>query len=256
MFYLVIMGLIIFGIIKISKKYSKVIFGIAVMLVFFYLGYKFGFIVSIVGIIGGVSILLGINHLLEVSSKKLKIEWIEKGYDEMLDVENEMEKFENLVTNDFTFNHFNIPLGRAMGFMGDFAEEDGLDISDIDYLGFSPVRSKVKEELREYGILLTNRGLFIKIQEIDESDKNKTNYKSKNYWLKFSGLYAINLYGKDENKALKAEFYEGDNIKLQINKMPEITQNLVNQISSMIEIGITRNFYYEELAMQTMGIED
>ena len=103
----------------------------------------------------------------------------------------EAEIEENLISasikfaeNDKNKNKFtidNIPYGRVIAFISYF----GKNLDDEEPIYFSPKISSDENELREYGILITSKGVYISSQGKDDVE------------IPYAGLWRI---ANDENK--------------------------------------------------------
>lgn len=113
--------------------------------------------------------------------------WTLKKTTEITEVEIE----ENLISasikfaeNDINKNKFtidNIPYGRVIAFISYF----GKNLDDEEPIYFSPKISSDENELREYGILITSKGVYISSQGKDDVE------------IPYAGLWRI---ANDENK--------------------------------------------------------
>ena len=78
-----------------------------------------------------------------------------------------------------------IPYGRVNAFLNFFQQS----IHDNLPLYFSAIKSKDRNELREYGTLITDKGIYIS-RQLDEKDDNSV-YKTKDMFIPFAGLKKI-----------------------------------------------------------------
>ena len=131
----------------------------------------------------GVLIVLGIIMVIVEDSrdKKAIAEWLSKRSNTMTSaqIENllksiipELSKADSNPKNKYDYESSNIPFGRINCFLNYF--DTSSEIEEPIY--YSPIRSKDKVELREYGLALTTGGLYIAVQ-YDEKDQNE-NYKN------------------------------------------------------------------------------
>lgn len=160
------------------------------------------------------------------------------------DVDNKQIQHElvSIAESNTTMHDEDIPFGRAEMFAQQF---DDIDTENLEYYGYSPVRSLDKVELKEYGVLVTNRGILAAVQSVtfgNEKDGNK--YVSSLYDLKFKGLWSV------ENSDTSFVFKYADNNVIRIDKktLPQLTDPLVNFMQRRISDGYTRNQYYMMLA--------
>lgn len=99
---------------------------------------------------------------------------------------NEVAFSDNNPDAEYIFSNIgesnNIPYGRVNAFLNFFKSS----IHNETPLYFSVIKSKDKNELREYGTLITDKGIYIS-KQYDEKDNNSI-YKTKDYFIPFSGL--------------------------------------------------------------------
>lgn len=137
--------------------------------------------------------------------------------------------------NGKKFDMYSIPYGRASNFLNYYNKS--VDIESPLY--YSPIRSLDDVELREYGFLLTNGGIYIAKQS-DKTDKNKNHIVSSTD-LSFNGLMSVN-YDKENNKLTafyatkrKAVLYQGE------TTLP--LGYIFSLLSTMIDTGASRSMY-------------
>lgn len=90
----------------------------------------------------------------------------------------------------FDFTVDNIPYGRSKWFLlGNETFAETVDINSTEFYGYSPVRSRTELEFREYGLLLTQNGVY-ECWQIDEKD-NEKKYKTQSTFCPFDGLWKV-----------------------------------------------------------------
>lgn len=167
-----IIGIFIFvGLIVLVLKILKYVFAIGILLLALYLVVKFYFI----------SIPLLIIYTIYRFIKKLKYRWgIESWIRERVDRVLETDIDGNLLPlisevkltdkndDDYKFDLVNIPYGRANAFLNYF--ETGIDTDEVYY--YSATKSKDKNELREYGVMITRYGVYTSEQNGNSGSKS------------------------------------------------------------------------------------
>ncbi|MDR3154977.1 MAG: hypothetical protein LBW85_12115 [Deltaproteobacteria bacterium] len=81
-----------------------------------------------------------------------------------------------------------IPYGRANAFLNYFGENTG-DNNQIYY--FSAIRSLIRSEIKEYGTLISRKGIYILSQSDNKLDDGS--YRTFQYFLPFSGVINCSL---------------------------------------------------------------
>lgn len=90
-------------------------------------------------------------------------------------------------TNPVKFHEENIPYGRANAFLHHF--EKSIELEDV--LFYAPKRSLEEIELREYGTMLTNAGLYIAHQYLVHTKTKE--YAVDLFDIRFKGLFHVEL---------------------------------------------------------------
>lgn len=99
----------------------------------------------------------------ELSLKQQFKNWVSE-YSDLHDYDE--DKIRNILndigSSSFYYSGDKIPYGRAKWFIiGDKNfERITNSIDELEYFGFTPIRSKEEEEFLEYGILLTKDGIY------------------------------------------------------------------------------------------------
>lgn len=200
--------------------------------------------IALIGI--GLGIVLLLNYFKNQEEKKKIKEWFNLGYNPYLDTEEMLQEFAVSTKGQYQYDLFEIPIGRATGFMQDF---EGIDSDNIQFFGYSPVRSEEKVELREYGLLVTNKGILLKTQikkvVIDSQTNKKSNVSEPDtIYLPFAGLWSLS--GKNNTVTFK---YSDSTIqKITYNQFPFLKSAVFQEIIHLIEQGVTRNLLFENEA--------
>lgn len=145
---------------------------------------------------------------------------------------------EKIANNDFQFSGENLPYGRAKWFINcDEKICKELKNDDLDLLGFSPVRSKIEMEFREYGIALSTEGLIHSCQIQDKNNKKK--FSAVSTAIPYAGLWRIRF---DNNKKVLKFFYpRGKIIKIDISANEKIGRKLENDFELLFQTGYTND---------------
>ena len=160
-------------------------------------------------------------------------EW--KKWTEKESLSFEEEKVENIIletsnliaqldSNKNKFIDDEMPYGRATAFISYF----GRDLSDEEPLYFSPMMSDKEEELREFGCLITNKGLYI------------SSANGKDIELPFWGIWKIT----QNESSLKVDYglscgYD----KIEVVETSDVTFNL-DALNQFLEKCIDLSFAY------------
>lgn len=135
----------------------------------------------------------------------------------------------------------NIPYGRAKWFVE--GDKNFIKLSDatdeLEFFGFTPVRSKIEEEFLEYGMLLTQDGIYYRIQL---KNKYRTKVESKKYlresrFFRFDGLWRVT---KKQDEVLL--YYPTEVVQFKF-PLEEKIDNFVIQLNHLIGTGYTADLY-------------
>lgn len=138
--------------------------------------------------------------------------------------------------NATKFNCERMPLGRANAFLNYFNKT--IDFEEPIY--FSPLRSKIELELREYGFIFTLGGIYIS-KQLDSKDKDK-NYNCQLFDISFKNMW---LSQYDENRlTLKYKDLHSVVITQESTTVPLKIIHAICQevISSKISLALTNGF--------------
>lgn len=142
------------------------------------------------------------------------------------------------------FDHYGeaVPYGRAKWFIDsekDFYYE--FCNTEFEFFGYSPVRSLKEEEFKEYGLLLTQYGIFEKVQIKDQEECNVQ-------FFPFSNLWKVSV---DENDNLV--FYYPYGIIKRLNSPKNLIYTL-REFNELIASGYTNDLRVENLNSQLLKI--
>ncbi len=133
----------------------------------------------------------------------------------------------------------NIPFGRTNCFLNYF--DKSIDIEEPLY--YSPVRSKDELELREYGLLFTDGGIYV-LEQVYDSENSK--YVTQKRYIDFNGLVNV-FYDEDEHELGlmypdmdKTEIIDKDDIPIPLSYIEAICQKVIDS-------GISRALYKEKV---------
>lgn len=150
------------------------------------------------------------------------------------------DKFEQSDSNNKKFTSDDIPFGRANAFLNHFARTIYME----NPIYYSPIRSKEKIELREYGTILTLGGIYI-CRQLDTQD-SKGNYRCVKYEISFNGMWKI--INNESSITIKYQDLHTieisqENTTIPLNTIYEICQMI---IESNISLAITKRLVYTE----------
>lgn len=104
------------------------------------------------------------------------------------------EDLNKIANSSFELKQDQLPHGRATWFVNSNSVFSGVvDTEELEFYGYSPVRSKEELEFKEYGVLLTQEGFFANYQfEDKDSNINKhKKYISNSEFFPFAGLWKV-----------------------------------------------------------------
>lgn len=236
---------------KFRAQVFSFILGIAIFGLIVYLAIKnFSSLWPILLVGAGVIIVVGvIMSIIEDSQDKKAIaEWISQPSKPWTspDVEKFISSFiKDISENDtnpkykYDYNSSSIPYGRANCFLNYF--DSSIDIEEPIY--YSPIRSKDKVELREYGLAMTSGGIYIS-QQLDKKDQNE-NYKTTLVELPFKGLFKISYSSENE---LTVRYSDMKKVSIKKEQTTVSLAALKNVLSSVIESGLPLSILQDNIA--------
>lgn len=150
--------------------------------------------------------------------------------------------FRTIARNAFDYYGEAVPYGRAKWFIDsekDFYYE--FCNTEFEFFGYSPVRSLKEEEFKEYGLLLTQYGIFEKVQI---KDQEKCNVQ----FFPFSNLWKVSVDEKDN-----LVFYYPYGIIKRLNSPKNLIYTL-REFNELIASGYTNDLQVENLNSQLLKI--
>ncbi|MHC5372229.1 hypothetical protein ACYSNU_00355 [Enterococcus sp. LJL120] len=141
--------------------------------------------------------------------------------------------------NAFSLSGETLPYGRAKWFINSvdsFNEKTAAE--DLDFFGYSPVRSKTELEFQEYGLLLTQDGLFFN-EQLEEKEENTKEFKTNSIMLPFEGLWKVKI--SSESSELKFLYFNGRSKRIKLGNNVLFAQALADGIQGIIDTGYTND---------------
>ena len=181
--------------------------------------------------------------LLVVFGKKIKISLELHAWKKKIDGVHayDLEVLRSLITdlshNAFQFSMETLPYGRAKWFLVGNETFCKYEMNNSEFYAFSPIRSIEELDFHEYGLLLTQNGLYISWQDI--INKKKKTYSVKSVYCPFNGLWKV------RNSGAKIEFYynSGEIKKAYIYGNEKYIEQLMYGINRIIDCGYTYDLY-------------
>lgn len=187
-----------------------------------------------------ILILIGIFYFGKVSHRLKFCNWYKQHKDLHHYTSDSIRELLNDLSRDFNYSSENIPYGRAKWFVDSDERFSGVDSNDLEFFGFSPIRSKIEEEFLEYGLLLSQDGIYYR-EQIDNEDRAKdkdSRYIVKSQFYPFDGLWRAELK-KSEIYLYYPNRIENLKYKFQEDKQREF----VSCLNSLINTGYTADLY-------------
>ena len=150
--------------------------------------------------------------------------------------------FRSIAQNGFDYYGESVPYGRAKWFIESEKEfYNEFSNTEFEYFGYSPVRSLKEEDFKEYGLLLTQYGIFEKMQ-IKDQDRCNVQF------FPFSNLWKVEV---DDNDQLA--FYYPYGIIKRLNVSNSLNY-VVRELNELIASGYTNDVQVESLNTQLLKI--
>lgn len=150
--------------------------------------------------------------------------------------------FRSIAQNGFDYYGESVPYGRAKWFIESEKEfYNEFSNTEFEYFGYSPVRSLKEEDFKEYGLLLTQYGIFEKMQIKDQERCNVQ-------FFPFSNLWKVEV---DDNDQLA--FYYPYGIIKRLNVSNSLNY-VVRELNELIASGYTNDVQVEKLNTQLLKI--
>ena len=150
--------------------------------------------------------------------------------------------FRSIAQNGFDYYGESVPYGRAKWFIESEKEfYNEFSNTEFEYFGYSPVRSLKEKDFKEYGLLLTQYGIFEKMQIKDQERCNVQ-------FFPFSNLWKVEV---DDNDQLA--FYYPYGIIKRLNVSNSLNY-VVRELNELIASGYTNDVQVENLNTQLLKI--
>ncbi|WP_261810372.1 hypothetical protein [Levilactobacillus humaensis] len=222
----------------VGKKYWKWIVGVPIALVVVALLRNYPLSLLVVAAVAGIWIYENSETVQKQRIERRFNAWVNQksefnyNYDQ---VTQRMDK----IGQALPFAKDEIPFGRAEYFASSF--ENLFSNGDVVY-GYYPIRSLIDSELREYGIVVTNRGIGIATQSLTKDEKNKqTRSIVKSVELLFSGMWFINYDEEKQVITIRSKLKE---VQVLLEDYPLLNYGLlVANVDRLISSGFTRALY-------------
>ncbi|WP_125581934.1 hypothetical protein [Levilactobacillus cerevisiae] len=222
----------------VGKKYWKWIIGVPVALLVFGMFGNHPIIILI--LVATIGILIYSNSET-VKSKRMERRfnaWIKQNSESNYTYDGIAERMEGL-GRALPFSGDEVPFGRAEYFASSF--ENIFGNGDIVY-GYYPIRSSIDSELREYGIVVTNRGIGIATQVLSKDTKDKeSRFVVDSVELLFSGMWFVTYDEEKQTITICSGLKEA---KIKLEEYPLLNYGLlVANTDRLIKAGFTRDLY-------------
>ena len=152
------------------------------------------------------------------------------------------EKLMSLSDRAFMYGFGDIPYGRARWFILGNDSFDKERIEDTEFYGFSPIRSNKELDFHEYGILLTQDGVYFSWQLKPKSKKEDSLVQS--VFCPFHGLWKIT----SGDGVIKFYYMSGTVRKVCVNGNEGHVNALVAGITGLINTGYTHDLKTEYIS--------
>lgn len=141
----------------------------------------------------------------------------------------------------------NLPFGRITYFLNFFNH----DLEDEEPLFFSPKPSLDKDELREYGTVVTSAGIYVS-QQYGKPDK-EGHYSVRNKYLPFSGMVYYDFSGS----SITVYYPEYKDSVYLSNEHTTIPMDLIAEtVNAVITSGISRAIYESNVYSLTAVLDE
>lgn len=152
------------------------------------------------------------------------------------------DNLNNIAHQSFALYGDKLPYGRARWFVNsDSTLRKAIDANDLEFYGYSPIRSIEELEFKEYGILLAQEGVFANYQIVETYKKKGKKEKGVTISeiFPFAGLWKVKYI--PEQKVIKFYYFRRKIRKLHIDGNEQYAQALVRTITSLINTGYTND---------------
>ncbi len=163
------------------------------------------------------------------------------------------QRLKQISQDSFTLSGSELPYGRSRWFVGGNEEFNKCEIDHLEFYGFSPVRSQEELDFHEYGILLTQNGIYGSWQEIDTDTKQKREIKVVSKFCPYAGLWKV-AYNKEQHQ-IRFQYKPGKIEIIKTNSSETQIASLVQSLNALISTGYTNDLdtgYIEEKIKATL----
>ncbi|SJX68977.1 probable membrane protein b2001 [Weissella confusa] len=238
--YLFFVILILYIANKVSDKMAGVLVLIDIVI------YIRGFIVypKLFAIATTVFIILAIIGMNDGESKRKRQfkKWLARDAQSTYTLDSLDDSFEK-IADSLQCQGDDIPYGRAEYFLSSFDDQDG------EVLAYSPIMSLIELQLREFGAVVTSRGMgFSQQTGINEKTGQDT---VESVWIPYSGMWNVEI----ENDETFSVNYGSKIFTTPIGYFVNVDfESLVINLNDLIESGFTRDLYtgvFDKIAENT-----
>lgn len=249
---------IIIGVFNFFKDHLQEVLGVAVLAVVGYYSIKY-YEIAIPLILSIILLIVSYFHIEKKKRIKEISNWINQDIpnctiDEIITIlldnfkyeqfdynENDEYKFKGSSENDeYKLEASSIPYGRANAFLNCFKTS----IQNENPIFFSVIKSKLNDEIREYGTLITENGIYLSNQYKVIID-DKKNYRSIDEFFPFIGVTNIS-YIEEDKLAIQYINNNADGYEQKIISQKRTTLSIefiYNLYLYLIQNNITRLLY-------------
>ena len=140
----------------------------------------------------------------------------------------------------FRYSRDTLPSGRARWFLhgnATFCSMETIDGEEI--YGYTPIRSREELDFHEYGMILTQNGIFASWQT--EEKDNEGQYKVFSCFCPFQGLWLVDV----SKEKTKIRFYYPNGKIISINSQCfDSIENFLSVVNNMVQTGYTKDFHW------------
>ena len=153
----------------------------------------------------------------------------------------------------FALSGEDVPYGRSKWFLAGNEEfNSDVDFNTVEFYGYTPLRSKTELDFHEYGILLTQDGIYASSQSNEKN--NSGEYSVKSVFYPFEGLWNIKFDGNHNQIKL---FYKGGRIKkLNYSGDKRQMEALKTGLMSLVETGYTYDLETNYISKKISNAKD
>jgi len=230
--------------VTIGKKYWEWIVGIPLIIILLQMFGAHPIIMLVVAAIVGIWLYQNSDSNQEKKREQQFNKWVSQDVESNYDY-TQISNYMDDMGKAMPFSGDEVPLGRAEFFASSFKH---LFFDGDTVYGYYPVRSEIDSELREYGLVITNRGIGMAIQSVE--NKNSKDQKSdvKSTEILFSGLWFIS-FDEENNKVTVRS--QSKQIEISLGGYNLLNaEALVSDVQNLIDSGFTRDLYTGKIDSQ------